>query len=52
MKSETDWRKTDAMTADEADRLADEEDGLLAGRLGKDDHPRLAGAKDGCAHPS
>jgi uncharacterized protein (DUF4415 family) len=29
MKSETDWRKTDAMTADEADRLADEEDGLL-----------------------
>jgi uncharacterized protein (DUF4415 family) len=29
MKSETDWRKTDAMTTEEANRLADEEDGLL-----------------------
>ena len=29
MKSETDWHKVDAMTAEEADRLADEEDGLL-----------------------
>lgn len=28
-KSQTDWRKVDAMTAEEADRLADEEDGLL-----------------------
>jgi|ERR1700733_956940 uncharacterized protein (DUF4415 family) len=29
MKSETDWGKVDAMTQEEVDRLADEEDGKL-----------------------